>query len=141
MKGWGGGGDLRSQCFLPRRILISPPPPMLPDTLSDDIESSLVPLCVHVPVPALSSVSRFLISGSRQRRQRPSRSEPGSRSLQRGPGSSPEESIMQERYQTMNYLRRRCPPFSCPRTQPPCPAGRPPACRCLHLLMNDYCIS
>ncbi|TNN82961.1 hypothetical protein EYF80_006918 [Liparis tanakae] len=66
----------------------------------------------------------FDIWGRRQRWQKRSRSEPGSRWLQRSPGSSPEEPVIRERYQTMNHL---LPSLLLPSHAAPMP-GRPPAC-------------
>lgn len=65
-------------------------------------------------------------------------SQPGSQSLQWSPSYSPEEPIIQERYQTMNHLHQSSPLVPSHRcAHPPSHAallpGRPPACRCLHL--------
>lgn len=135
-------------------------PQILCQTILNQVTSFL---CVYAHVPVLCfhwaafhGRQGFLILGSRQRWQNQagqSQSERGSQaaiqpsrqavsqSLQWSPSSSPEEPIIQERYQTMNHLRQSSPPLPSPTLACSLDA-RPAACLPLSAsLMNDYCIS
>lgn len=148
------------QGFLIFPLTPFPPPLCVPsDTLSADIESSHFLSCVYVHVHRSQFSSScffspfffysrhsFLISGSRQRWQkRPwqSQSEPGKQPsrqwLQWSPSSSPEEPIIQERYQTMNHLHWS-PHLSSLllSVHAALTSGRPPASHSAFL--SDYCL-
>lgn len=124
-------------------------PPMPPDTLSDDIESSRFLLCVYVHIPALCfhwaafhGSQSFLILGSRQRwlkQPGQSQSEPGSHPARQSvtavePQQAPQRSPLYRR-DIKPWIIYASPPLHSLllHLHAALTPGRPPTCRCLHL--------